>query len=41
MGLGRAVKLGFRKELAAVEDPEERKALLLSNSPEGGIQPDI
>jgi acetyl-CoA carboxylase carboxyltransferase component len=27
MGLEGAVKLGFRKELAAIEDPEERKAL--------------
>jgi acetyl-CoA carboxylase carboxyltransferase component len=27
MGLEGAVKLGFRKELAAVEDPEERKVL--------------
>ncbi|MFQ5698319.1 MAG: carboxyl transferase domain-containing protein [Myxococcota bacterium] len=27
MGLEGAVKLGFRKELAAVEDPEQRKAL--------------
>ena len=27
MGLEGAVKLGFRKELAAVDDPEERKAL--------------
>ena len=26
MGLEGAVKLGFRKELAAIEDPEERKA---------------
>ena len=27
MGLEGAVKLGFRKELAAIEDPAERKAL--------------
>ena len=27
MGLEGAVKLGFRKELAAVEDPEQRKQL--------------
>ena len=27
MGLEGAVKLGYRKELAAVEDPEKRKAL--------------
>ena len=27
MGLEGAVKLGFRKELAAIDDPEERKAL--------------
>jgi acetyl-CoA carboxylase carboxyltransferase component len=27
MGLEGAVKLGFRKEIAAVEDPEERKKL--------------
>ena len=27
MGLEGAVKLGYRKELAAIEDPEERKAL--------------
>jgi acetyl-CoA carboxylase carboxyltransferase component len=26
MGLEGAVKLGFRKELAAIDDPEERKA---------------
>ena len=30
MGLEGAVKLGFRKELAAVEDPEERRALFES-----------
>jgi acetyl-CoA carboxylase carboxyltransferase component len=27
MGLEGAVKLGFRRELAAIDDPEERKAL--------------
>ena len=27
MGLEGAVKLGFRRELAAIEDPEQRKAL--------------